>query len=71
MTVHLTPESQRLIDLAIRSGAYHDSAEVIRAALDLLAEDLEDVAVSKAREHEPRISLDEVEAELRALGKLP
>jgi hypothetical protein len=28
------------------------------------------VAVTKAREHEPRVSLDEAEAELRALGKL-
>ena len=35
-----------------------------------LAEDIEDGAVSDARENEPRFTLAEVEAELRALGKL-
>ena len=69
MTIELNPESQRIIDLAIRSGAFHDAAEVINAALELLAEDLEDVAVSQARQHEPRFSLEEVKAELQALDK--
>jgi hypothetical protein len=36
----------------------------------MLAEDIEDGAVSEARSHEPRSTLDEVEAELHALGKL-
>jgi Arc/MetJ-type ribon-helix-helix transcriptional regulator len=70
MTIELKPEQQRMIDLAIRSGAYRDSDEVIATALELLAEDIEDGSVSEARDHEPRFSLDEVEAELRALGKM-
>jgi hypothetical protein len=36
----------------------------------MLAEDIEDGAVSENRAHEPRFTLAEVEAELRALGKL-
>ena len=70
MTIQLKPEHQRMIDSAIRSGAYRDSDEVIAAALGMLAEDIEDGAVSAARSDEPRYTLDEVEAELRALGKL-
>jgi len=70
MTVELNAEQERVIDLAIRSGAYHDSREVIATALSMLAEDIEDGAVSEARAHEPRSTLAEVEAELRALGKL-
>ena len=70
MTIEHKPEHQRMIDSAIRSGAYHNSDEVIAAALGMLAEDIEDGAVSEARRHEPRYTLDEVEAELRALGKL-
>ena len=70
MTIDLKPEQQRVIDLAVQSGAFHDSNEVIATALSMLAEDIEDVAISEARRHEPRFTLAEVEAELRALGKL-
>jgi Arc/MetJ-type ribon-helix-helix transcriptional regulator len=70
MIIELKPEQQRMIDSAIRSGAYHNSDEVIATALEMLAEDIEDGAVSEARSREPRSTLDEVEAELRALGKL-
>lgn len=70
MTVELTKEQQRVIDLAVASGAYHNSDEVIGAALTLLYEDIEDGMISEARAEEQRFSLDEVEAELRALGKL-
>jgi Arc/MetJ-type ribon-helix-helix transcriptional regulator len=70
MTIELTPEQERLIDLAVQSGAYHDSEEVISAALAMLAEDIEDGAISKARSAEPRFSLDEVEAELQSISKL-
>lgn len=42
MTVELKPEHQRVVDRAIRSGAYQDPGEVIGAALDMLAEDLHD-----------------------------
>ena len=70
MTIELKPEQQRVIDLAIRSGAYQNSDEVIDTALSMLAEDIEDSLVSNSRSGEPRSSLAEVEAELRALGKL-
>jgi len=70
MTIELKPEHERVIERAIYLGAYHDSNEVASAALEMLAEDLDDVAVSNAREHELRSTLEEVEAELRALGKL-
>jgi Arc/MetJ-type ribon-helix-helix transcriptional regulator len=70
MTIELRPEQQRMIDLAIRSGVFHDTDEVIGAALAMLAEDIEDGTVSEARAHESRSTLAEVEAELRALGKL-
>ena len=70
MTIELSPEQQRVIDLAIQSGAYRDSDEVVATALSMLAEDIEDGATSEARANEPRSTLAEVEAELRALGKL-
>lgn len=70
MVIELEPEQQRVIDLAIRSGAFHSSKEVIATALSMLAKDIVDGAVSEARSQEPRFTLAEVEAELRALGKL-
>lgn len=70
MTIELRPEQQRVIDLAIRSGAYRCTDEVIATALSMLADDIEDGAVSEARANEARSLLAEVEAELRALGKL-
>jgi Arc/MetJ-type ribon-helix-helix transcriptional regulator len=70
MTIELTPEHQRMIERVMHSGAHPDAQHVISAALEALAEDVDDVAITKAREHEPRVSLDEAEAELRALGKL-
>ncbi len=70
MLIELTNVQQRMIDLAVASGAYHSSDEVIGAALALLYEDIEDGIISDARAGEPRFSLDEVEAELRALGKI-
>ena len=70
VVIDLEPEQQRVVDLAIQSGAFHNSNEVIATALSMLAEEIEDGAVSEARSHEPRFTLAEVEAELRALGKL-
>jgi len=49
---------------------YHNSGEVIGTALTMLHEDIEDGIISDARAGELRFSLDEVEAELRALGKI-
>jgi Arc/MetJ-type ribon-helix-helix transcriptional regulator len=69
MTIEVKPEQQRMIDVAVRSG-YRDSDEVISAALAMLLEDLEDGAVAGARTGEQSFSLDEVEAELRSIGKL-
>ena len=71
MTIDLKPEQQRVIDLAIQSGAYHDSDEVIATALSMLAEDIEDGAVSEARSDEQRFTLAGVEEELRALAGRP
>jgi Arc/MetJ-type ribon-helix-helix transcriptional regulator len=70
MTIELKPEQQRVIDLAIRSGAFHNADEVIDTALSMLGEDIDDGLVSESRSHEPRSTLAEVEAELRALAKL-
>jgi Arc/MetJ-type ribon-helix-helix transcriptional regulator len=70
MTIELTKEQQRMVDLAVASGAYRSSDEVVGAALAMLYEDIEDGVVSDARAGEPRFTLDEVEAELRALGKI-
>jgi Arc/MetJ-type ribon-helix-helix transcriptional regulator len=70
MTIELTDEQKRMIDLAVASGAYHDPDEVIGTALAMLYEDIEDGIISDARAAEPRFSLDEVEAELRSLGKI-
>jgi Arc/MetJ-type ribon-helix-helix transcriptional regulator len=68
--IELKPEHERVIELAIQSGAYRTSDEVIETALSLLAEDIEDGAVSESRDHEARFTLAEAEAELRTLGKL-
>jgi Arc/MetJ-type ribon-helix-helix transcriptional regulator len=68
MSIDLEPEQQRLVELAMQTGAYHNSNEVIAAGLAMLAEDIEDGAVSEARIREPRFTLAEVEAELRGLG---
>ena len=41
MTIELKPEDWHLIERAIQSGAYRHPGEVISAALDMLAEDLQ------------------------------
>jgi predicted transcriptional regulator len=40
MTIELKPEHQRTIDLAIRSGAYHDPEEVLDQAFEIIREQL-------------------------------
>jgi Arc/MetJ-type ribon-helix-helix transcriptional regulator len=44
MTIDLRPEQQRVIDLAVRSGAYRNPSEVLDQALEIIREqlDLED-----------------------------
>ena len=70
MTIELSDQQRRMIDLAIASGAYRSSDEVIDSALAMLSEDIEDGAISEARAAEPRFNFGQVEAELRALGKI-
>ena len=72
MTIEITQEQQRMIDLAITSGAFRNPNDVVATALAMLFEEIEDGIVSQARSHEPRFSLDEAEAELTpsALGRL-
>jgi Arc/MetJ-type ribon-helix-helix transcriptional regulator len=36
MTIELKPEHQQMIDLAIRSGVYRDSGEVLDQALEII-----------------------------------
>jgi Arc/MetJ-type ribon-helix-helix transcriptional regulator len=44
MTIDLKPEQQRVIDLAVRSGAYRNPGEVLDQAFEIIREqlDLED-----------------------------
>ena len=44
MTIDLKPEQQRVLDLAVRSGAYRNPGEVLDQALEIIREqlDLED-----------------------------
>jgi len=70
MAIEITKEQQRMIELAIASGAFESPGEVVGAALAMLFEEIQDGIISEARASEPRFTLDEVEAELRALGKI-
>jgi Arc/MetJ-type ribon-helix-helix transcriptional regulator len=41
VTINLKSEQQRVIDLAVRSGAYRDSGEVLDQALAIIGEQVE------------------------------
>ncbi len=41
MTIDLKPEQQRVIDLAVRSGAYQNAGEVLDQALEIIREQLD------------------------------
>ncbi len=41
MTIDLKPEQQRVIDLAVRSGAYQDPGEVLDQAFEMIREQLQ------------------------------
>ena len=41
MTIDLKPEQQRLIDLAVASGAYRDPSEVLEQAFEIIREQLQ------------------------------
>jgi Arc/MetJ-type ribon-helix-helix transcriptional regulator len=49
MTISLRPEQQRVIDLAVQSGAYQSPGEVLDQALEIIREqlDLEDWMVEQ------------------------
>jgi predicted transcriptional regulator len=38
MTIELKPEQQRIMDLAIQSGAFHDPGEVLDQAFEIIRE---------------------------------
>ena len=40
MTIDLKPEQQRVIDLALQSGAYRDPSEVLDQAFEIIREQL-------------------------------
>jgi Arc/MetJ-type ribon-helix-helix transcriptional regulator len=40
MTIDLNPEQQRVIDLAVQSGAYQNAADVLNRALEIIREQL-------------------------------
>jgi Arc/MetJ-type ribon-helix-helix transcriptional regulator len=41
MVIELKPEQQRVIDLAVQSGAYQDPAEVVEQAFEIIREQLD------------------------------
>jgi Arc/MetJ-type ribon-helix-helix transcriptional regulator len=41
MTIDLKPEQQRVIDLAVRSGAYQNPDEVLEQAFEIIREQLQ------------------------------
>jgi Arc/MetJ-type ribon-helix-helix transcriptional regulator len=41
MSIDLKPEQQRVIDLAVRSGAYRDTDEVLDQAFEIIREQLD------------------------------
>jgi Arc/MetJ-type ribon-helix-helix transcriptional regulator len=74
MTIELSIEQELLIARALHSGAYHDAQDVIRAALETLAEGLEErhgqVRPSRLWELRQGLSLGDVSVhELIAEGR--
>ena len=41
MTIDLRPEQQRVIEMAVRSGAYENAGEVLDRALEIIREQLQ------------------------------
>jgi Arc/MetJ-type ribon-helix-helix transcriptional regulator len=65
MTIDLKPEQQRVIDLAVRSGAYRNPGEVLDQALEIIREqlDLEDWMLAKREEIAAHIATGYAQAE--------
>jgi Arc/MetJ-type ribon-helix-helix transcriptional regulator len=55
VVIDLEPEQQRVVELAIQSGAFHNSNDVIATALSMLAEESK-MGQSRKREAMSRAS---------------
>jgi Arc/MetJ-type ribon-helix-helix transcriptional regulator len=65
MTIDLKPEQQRVIDLAVRSGAYQNAGEVLDQAFEIIREqlDLEDWMVEQRTEAAAHVATGFAQAE--------
>lgn len=65
MTIDLKPEQQRVIDLAVQSGAYTNAAEVLDQAFEIIREqlNLEDWMVGQREEVAAHIATGFAQAE--------
>ncbi len=65
MTIDLKPEQQRVIDLAVRSGAYQNASDVLDQAFEIIREqlNLEDWMLSQRDEVAAHIATGFAQAE--------
>jgi Arc/MetJ-type ribon-helix-helix transcriptional regulator len=65
MTIDLKPEQQRVIDLAVRSGAYQNASEVLDQAFEIIREqlDLEDWMLGQREQVATHIAVGFAQAE--------
>ena len=65
MTIDLKPEQQRVIDLAVQSGAYQSPGEVLDHAFEIIREqlDLEDWMLKQREEVATQIAVGFAQAE--------
>ncbi len=65
MTIDLKPEQQRVIDLAVRSGAYQNAGEVLDQAFEIIREqlDLEDWMLEQRKEVAAHVATGYAQAE--------
>ncbi len=65
MTIDLKPEQQRVIELAVQSGAYQNPSEVLDHALEIIREqlDLEDWMLGQREEVAAHIAAGFAQAE--------
>jgi Arc/MetJ-type ribon-helix-helix transcriptional regulator len=65
MTIDLNPEQQRVIDLAVRSGAYENPGEVLDRAFEIIREqlDLEDWMLGQREQVAAHIAVGFAQAE--------
>ena len=65
MTIDLKPEQQRVIDLAVRSGAHQNAGEVLDRAFEIIREqlDLEDWMLGQHEEVAAHIAVGFAQAE--------